>query len=514
MQRYLLVFWLFVASLLLLSFSACEENSTDPSDGEVFEANVLAAEGIQMLNQTMIDMDDTQDITEAEDLMLQQTFNEIQAKFDAAMDLDPNNPTANLGMSILDFVVINYDQELWDMINDIKALDDDSPRILNRQIQFFAETPSLLIKQFQPTRTDAISIHRLQSYIISGVLPRLSDSLARLNHAIALADSNAIMIDTSEEYMEVDCGEIHAFRAAMNLIFAAFNMIVAYDMDIKDRDNSYDWVQDFADIEMQQFPEGEVYDFNLTDGHLILYYYDWDYAWELYDLNRTEFLARLLQHNLEHNASFGTIASQNYLNAARNAIIAAADDVRNGTDYILDENDNQDNDVIKIENILSMNDNFDDIDENDPSFMQDWNSINDVADWIESILSQSFELQENNVEFSVDLSAYFSGNIADIRDVQPYFNWNENEDWISHRFYTDTTTYYSNYSFWMNDQFYEFDNLNRVTWNYAMPKLIVGDFTDAQGNVIDEDEIPYFPDYTFGGILPDMTRAKFIQLFE
>jgi hypothetical protein len=66
----------------------------------------------------------------------------------------------------------------------------------------------------------------------------------------------------------------------------------------------------------------------------------------------------------------------------------------------------------------------------------------------------------------------------------------------------------------MNDQFYEFDNLNRVTWNYAMPKLIVGDFTDAQGNVIDEDEIPYFPDYTFGGILPDMTRAKFIQLFE
>jgi hypothetical protein len=47
-----------------------------------------------------------------------------------------------------------------------------------------------------------------------------------------------------------------------------------------------------------------------------------------------------------------------------------------------------------------------------------------------------------------------------------------------------------------------------------MPKLIVGDFTDAQGNVIDEDEIPYFPDYTFGGILPDMTRAKFIQLFE
>jgi len=514
MSRPLYIIGVTVALLLLFLFSACDKDSpTNPTSGEVYEANVLARAGMQMLNQAILDMENIEELSQANDLMLQSTFNAIEVKFQAAMSLDANNPTACLGMSILDFIRINYDQELWDMIDDIIDLDEGSGRILNNQIRFFAQSPKIVLKQLQGTKTNELSIHRLQNHIITFVLPRINSSLTRLNHAIALADSNSIMIDTGEEWVEVDCGEIYAFRAAVNLVYAAFNMMVAYDFDLKDDQNSHGWLNEFLEIEENHEYTEDVYDYSLENGNLTVYRYDSGYSWGLADAQREEFVGKLIKYNLEHKPSFGTISGQNYLNKARDAIRAAAADIRSGTDYIMNETDDQSNDVIKKENIISLNNEFSSIDENDPNFMQGWTSIHDVADWVETVLTQSYQLNENGVTFSVNLSAFFAGNLNDVRAYLPYHNWNQNDSWIVPSYYGDTSYWHNSYSFWMNGQFYFFENLNSVTWKYLWPEVNLGEWTDASGNPIG-DEMPHFPDYTFNGILPGMTRAKFIELFE
>lgn len=506
----------FLVTLLLLGcfiLASCEDSPTKPA-GDMSAANVLAREGMALLNTAILGLEDTQEINNSDDLMLQSTFNAIEAKFEAALALDADNPMASLGMSILDIVRINYDQELWDMIDELSGPEPRFNRIINNNIQFLAETPRLIIKQLQPTRANTITVQRLQSYIIQSVLPRLSSSLARLNHAVALADSNAIMIDTGEEMMEVDCGEIYSFRAGVNMIYAAFNMLVAYDMDMKDAANSHAWISELFDIETEDIYDREVYAYSLQDGHLLIDCYDYDYGYDLADSRRFELMGKVLKHNLDNNPAFGKIKSQSYLNQAKSAILGAAADVKSAVAYILSEVDSQSNDVIKIENILSINDDFSNIGPNDPNFMQQWTSIDDVADWLETIVTQSYAMSENDVSFEVNLNAYFSGGVQDVRNVLPYFQWNPNQSWIEYSYYESYPYFNNTWSFVMDGEYLYFENLQTITYRYKKVDVNIGEFTDAAGIAIMDHETPYFPDYTFGGILPGMNRSKFIQLFE
>ncbi len=509
-----MVFGSFLLLVVMMSFLlvSCEESPTKPND--VYGANLLASEGMQMLNQVILDMNESNtEITGADDLMLESTFLQIEAKFKAALEVDTYNPMASLGMSILEIVRINYDPELWDMINEMNDMGGGSKRIINNQIKFLAETPKLVFKQMQPNRTNSLSIKRLQDYVISSVIPRLSNSISYLDRAVALADSNAIMIDTGEEWLEIDCGEIYAFRAATNMVYAAFNMMVAYDYDLKDAANSYQWITELNEIEVEYVDDWYPYSYTIQDGHLVVDYYEWDYSWNLEDALREEIMGKVLKHNLENSTSFGKLRGQTYLNQAKAGILRAAADVKNCTAYILNETDSQVNDIIKIENIMSLNAEFENISPNDPNFMQGWTSIDDVATWLETIVSGSYSLNENGVSFEVNLGAFFGGAISDVRDILPYHQWNQEDTWVEYSF-EEYTYPYSSYSFYMNGQYHYFENLLDVTWRYKKVRANVAEFTDASGTPIGDDEFPFFPDYTFRGVMPGMTRAKFIQLFD
>ncbi|MDD4231471.1 MAG: hypothetical protein PHU48_02285 [Candidatus Cloacimonetes bacterium] len=503
-----------VVSLMLACFVlfSCKESSTEPS-GDVGSANQLARDGMELLNETMLDLEDTEEVSNAEDLMNESTFNLIESKFTSAISLDGDNPMANLGMGILEIVRINYDQELWDMIDEIRDTEERSGRVLKNQIHFLAETPTIIMKQMQPTRGYNLEIKRMQDYVIDYVLPRLQQSLNHLTHAVALADSNVIYIDTGEETMEVDCGEIYAFRAAVNMIYAAFNMVVAYDMDLKDENNSYQWITDLYDIETEYYDGTSPHDHSFVDGHLTLYYYEEGYGERLANNQKVELIARVLQYNIENHTSFGTLRNTNYLSTARNAIINAANDVRDGAAYILDEDDYQANDIIKIENINSINEEFSNIDEGDPLFMQDWTCIADVANWLQTILTENYQFTANDVDFHVNLSVLFSGTISDVRDNIPFYSLNEG-DWIYDTEDGWGYSYSGSYSTTINGVPFTFENVNYLERVYKYSELSIGEFTDEAGNPIAEDELPYFPDYTFNGLFPDMTRAKFIELFE
>ena len=209
-----------------------------------------------------------------------------------------------------------------------------------------------------------------------------------------------------------------------------------------------------------------------------------------------------------------------YLSSAKAAILNAAADVKNGVNYILaesDTGDGQNDDLIKIENIISINDEILPDDEDAPQFAQNWNTINDIADWLTNeVLAGSYTLTANNIEFQVNLSAFFNGAVPDMETVLPYFHWRDTgSDWVydyvDYEYSFDTPNGY--YNFLYNGQYTNMTNIYHVHKREHDIRFDPGYLTTPAGVEIDEDDYPYFPDYTFGGIFPGMTRQKMIDIF-
>jgi hypothetical protein len=513
-------------AVLAMFLVSCFDSSTEPEKPttNVSAANAKAREGMNQLNQTIITLSNSEtDINDSEDMMTQVTFNSIKAKFDEALVLDANNPMANLGLAILAIVEINYDQELWNMLEDAGAFEDGSKRIINNQFQFLAGAPYRVLNQIKQTKDNSMSIMRVQNFIRNNVLPKLDTVITRLDKAVSMADSTVLMIEGDENEMyEVDCGEIYAFRAATNAVKAGFNMMIAYDMDMKDTLGGYIWIDDIMNIEVPNTNPYDTYNYVVNGSTLILDYYDDDYAEDKEEGLRMEIQMKTMKHNLDNNPTFGKLTSNGAANlsTAKAAILNAAADVKLGVNYILAETDTgagQDNDIIKIENIVSMNDEIPPTGEDVPVFMQNWQNVNDIADWLTNqVLSGVYNLTLNNVNFDVNLSAFFNGSITDIEAVIPYLHWYDvNTDWV-----VDEVEYEWGYSPWNNECSFYYEgnyvtipNIDYVQYRYHGVEMDWGYDADENGNPIGEDEFLHFPDYTFRDILPGMTRQKLIDLF-
>lgn len=518
--------------VLVLFLSSCLDSSTEPetpppTSTNIAAANALAREGMNLLNQTIIDLsDDEVDVNDSEDLMQQATFNNIKSKFTGALALDTNNPMANLGLAILGIMEVNYDPELWDMLEDAGAFEEGEKRIINNQFQFLANSPLAIMNQIKNTKENAMSIMRVQNFIRNNILPKIDATITRLNTAVSMADSTVLMIEVdNEEMVEIDCGEIYAFRAAAHAVKAGFNIMVAYDMDMTDPAGGYTWIDDMMDVD---FPETNVshyepYHYEVNGTTLVLDYYDdYDYESDMEDALRMEIQMKTMKHNLDNNPNYGKLTSTGVanLNTAKASILSAAADVKLGVNYILAETDTgtgQDNDIIKIESIISMNDDIPPTGDDTPAFMQEWHDVNDIADWLTNeVMAGSYPLTVNDVSFEVDVSAFFNGNIPDIEAVIPYLHWNPtNTSWVVDEIDDEWgwTPYNNQYSFSFEGNYVTIENITYVTRRYHDVDMNWGYDADEYGNPLAEDEFLHFPDYTFGGILPGMTRQKLIDLF-
>jgi len=499
---------------------SCFDSNTEPENPptDVSGANALARQGMNMMNNTIIDLGETQpDVNDAEDLMQHATFDAIKAKFDAALALDVDNPMANLGLAMLAIVEINYDNELWAMLEDAGAFNNGAKRIINNQFQFLAAAPYSVINQIKGTKSNPMSIMRVQNFVRNNVLPRLDNAITRLDKAVALADSTVLMVEVdNEEMVEVDCGEIYAFRATTNAVKAAFNLMVAYDMNMTDPDGGYDWMDEMQNIEKPQVNTNEPYDYHVDGTTLYLDYRDHSYANDYVECHSMEIQMKTTKWNLDNNLTFAKLNSTGIasLNAAKAAILSAAADVNIGTNSILAEIDDQTNDIIKIEYINQINDEIPPSDEGAPSFAQDWQNVNDIADWLTTVLNSTYPLTLNGVDFSVNAGAFFNGAIADIESYIPYFQWNDlNTEWVE-----DYSDYQYGWAPWDNSvTFYQngspvtINNITYVQYYYHNLSVNMGEDLDDQGNIVHDIDVPYFPDYTFNGILPGMTRAKMLQ---
>ena len=512
------LFFLMIAIFLIVS---CSEESTSPQPNDITAANELAIEGFQLLNDEILEAEETdlENVDEGNDIFSENIYNEIKAKFDEALVLDTDNPMAHLGLAILEVASVNYDNELWDIYNDIDTEFNPNNRILNNQFKFLGKTPKLYLNVLTNPfdRDDEISFARIQNFIEDNVLPKIDNAIDHLSDAISLADSSAIMIDTGEEFVEIDCGEIYAFRSSMYAISAAFKLIILYDFDLFDENNSYDWlhqIEDLDDSDDDWWDDYDNYYIEYIDGEnwLILEKY-WDYTY----CQQDSIIFDVMKFNLEERPEFGQFRSGQSPNSIQNDLISAVNDLENAVNYIENEDDPQSNDIIKLEYITDFEDDLDDLDPDAPNFAQEWNDIHDVIDWISGLLTETYELTENGVTFEINLSRLFNPGLNDLEEYFPYFTWKSKNEWINMELdWEDVDWNYGyDYTFYCNGEYIIVDNIDYVHRKYFDYDIEPSFFTDGpNGAEIDNEEIPYFPDYTFNGIFPDMTRTKMENLFE
>jgi hypothetical protein len=212
------------------------------------------------------------------------------------------------------------------------------------------------------------------------------------------------------------------------------------------------------------------------------------------------------------------------LGLAHDDLMAMLGKMEDAVSFIEAENDGQDDDLIKLGFITDLNSEIDDI-EDGPSFAQDWETIHDVIAWVEEVLSGPYtineEIDEQPLEIKVNLSAWLTNPVQDWKDKLPYHQWRPEEEWMgSHDSWPWTEENWNEtgeytYWDWETGENYFFENIGwivHINEEFGMQQPI--DFLNGpDGAIIDiEETMPYLPDYTLGGLFPEMGRPDWLEL--
>ena len=511
LKSVVLLSFLFFA---LSFFTACDETTTDPGGNNLGEANALAMEGFNQLNQKAQELEgtDLESAQSGDDIFPNSEYTTIKDIFESAIDKDSNNPAAHLGLAILELFSINYDNNLWNLINDANG-STFNKRIMNNQLRFLGTAPEALLKQTGNTLQNInanLSIARIQNVVESSVLPKLSSAIEHLNFAVNLADSNAIVLESDGETVEIDPGEIYLFRASLYAVSAGFRFFTLYDVDLFDQQGGYSWIDSLLSSDYSYGFDS--YDVQTVNGQTYLYLTD-NYENEQ-EIASDSLAADVVKYNLLSRSSFLTYRGVGVGAKIKSDILHAIADLENSVSYIENETDDQSDDIIKFSYIQFADSSIANSSADDPDFAQNWNNIHDVLNWLNGLFTQPYTFTENGTSFQVDLGRLFVPGMADLKEYLPYYQWKDASAWrfreLDYSWQMDNYGY--SYSFFLAGQedMITIDAVDVVVFEYYDAGIDPVVLLDAAGgNEIDPDEVmPYFRDYTFNGIFPDMTRDK------
>jgi hypothetical protein len=244
--------------------------------------------------------------------------------------------------------------------------------------------------------------------------------------------------------------------------------------------------------------------------------------------------------------------------------------IKSGLDAIKAEEDDQENDLLKVSMVDDANGDMVDLKSElmeeglSEDFADNFSSLENIMDFISEILSgpYSFEetIDEKQVSITIDLSSFFTNPVEDLRTLLPYHTWTNKDEWLQPDVYSweedhygymimhngenedpDTLYYFDVYddedvvvnfdeSFvdsivtteWGSKQYYISQPINYHVYidsSYYFDGLRL---TNEDGDIIDNETIdeqiengtffPYFKDYTLNGMFPEMTREKWLDL--
>jgi hypothetical protein len=506
---------LIVLTLCILFWNCSEDKSTNAPTVDEEGATQLANEGVQILNEKLMALNIIPDPQSGDDIFSLTDYDNIKSKFTEALQLNPNNTTANLGMGILEITSVNYDNELWNLISEIDST-FASERVFNNQIKMVLTMPELWTKLSQSsfTKGNALTIAKIQGLIESRILTKINNAI----NYVTKATNASVLINNGEEIIEIDNGEIYLFRSSLYAVQAFMQMLTLYDVDLLDSNGSYDWLKKLTTeniYDEYDFFEGEFYNFKrvLTQSNDTLYirgYYG--------SFTADSIIASVVKSNIENRSAYLKFRSGKTPEAVKQSLLNFLYDIENSYSYITSETDDQNNDLIKQFNIIDLNAQVTYLNESG-TINHTFINITDLINWLKSTINgTSFQITKYDefgvpIIFSVNIGSLFNPGIADMKTLIPYNRWKDPATW-KHEELWDSWIDLAYGTYYDEDTQTNYNNVYYISYDYYFNHAEPLNFLNGPGGaVINPDEDIYLPDYTMHGLFPGMTRSKFFTIF-
>ncbi len=508
----------------------------------------------------------------------------IRSSFEVLLAIDSTRFKSNVGYMVSSILSLNTSRKIWnlvdsiqDYINEVEDFYDESPAepelgngLLKRSLKkggvislgkvLAAQTPEILTSVTkEPSFPRFLTLSYIQGTIESELLPVLNRVIA-VSSRIEGLKTDGIKINVDDESYELDKGEVYLFDAYAHLLRAYMLMYCTYNMDIysSPSDLSYSWIDSIM-INGKANDNTTIYSLR-SDTLFQVHSYD--------DSKVFTKMFKTFKYNLEERPEFMTIRKQNH-EGILSDLRAVPTKVKAGLASIRSETDDQDDDLLKISMIDSANGDMLDFsndlidDGMSESFAANFSSVEKMTDFISSLLSGPYTFDEmvdgKQVTITVNLSAFFTNPVTDLRTLLPKYKWVDEINWVTLDVSQSDVAgrYWGNVPVW-NAQTGKYDTLYCVTVyedeqlkmdeslidsvvktsyyskyyiskpirytayidsNYTIEPIRL---TNDEGTPYTYDQIedlvenmeflPYFKDYTFNGLFPGMTRQKWLDL--
>jgi hypothetical protein len=420
-----------------------------------------------------------------------------------------------------------------------------------------AKSPAVLLAAApRPSFPRFITASYIQGILKNDVLPRLGEVLA-CTRRLENSPSMSIMMTTFDETFELDQGDMWIFESGVCATRAMLSMFCIYDMDIYSSDgaNTMGWIDQLYDA--AEHTRSQV-TYSLSDDTLV----------ETNCIDSRPYagiMADIYSYNL-NRSGFMSIKTD-YFTAAWDDLKRIPVAIKTGLSVIESETDNQDNDIFPAGDIFDMKEEMatfssDMLDEGfSPALAAKFGSPATLADFIAELLTSPYVFNETiegyPIAIKVDLSKFFTNPPTNLKNWLPKYRLLTGD--ARTITYTIPTSSDNNFFYEQNSFSYYPDSDDSVIVN--IPAALIDStrtsdwgstvvflkrpcmlrqlretmvtcqpyalIDDAGRDIPSNDLIamfddpaaferafPYFRDYTFGGIFPDMsTRRKWVDLF-
>lgn len=409
--------------------------------------------------------------------------------------------------------------------------------------------PEITLRQADvPTFPTFITLSYIQDLIEVSVIPILSDvirAFARLE-----AQPSVVVFEVEGDTVELDKSDFYIVDAGITLLRSTLSIFTAYNWDVyaSATDQSYSWVDKYADIMLN--PESFVQTTLILENDTLT---ENCYSKNLNGKEDFGFMYDLISYNYMRD-DFLKIQRNNH-KRAHDDLLNSIDKLQSAVQELKNEVDDQGNDLIKKVDFDSFENEFVDvesifIDEGFSSdFASNFKSPTTLLNFLENLMTGPYAISETiegvNFNFTVNFSAAFTNPVEDFKAFYPKHRLRSKAD----IFKVDTLFEYVNED--SNSEIYlsssvdtfiidilesDIESVNNeyiyLKEPYAFEKFSYSfdtyqpfDLVDDQGNKISYDfksfeeafdnmVFPYWDDYTFGGIFPDMSRSKWVSLLD
>ena len=453
---------LFIATLSIWSCETTEEGDLEgildfdelPEAKEEDQAGSRAKsqEARDELEQALSDIYDADEID-----LYQMDFARVDQLYQEAIDADPKNTEAQFGAALAHLLGLAANEDaraVQDSLNAYMENDDDQEISIGPSpggnSETVAKLPLIPAKMAVRALEDPLTVSDIQEAIDQEIVPAIDYALERF--AIVEGDPDfsftltpEMQGDEEEEPREIDLGEVYLLDAQLRLLKAVLQVATAYNFDF-DENGGYGFFEDDSDENV---------------------------------------LRQVVR--LDQTGSFMTLKSAAKMQGAKTLILEAIAKMEQGLESIRQEIDNQEDDIIRKEDLEDLDDEVDLSEDDDeiPAFFRDIRTADDALQKAREILEGQVEIEadfdgdEDTPKSTVvfDLGRFFDAPIQDLRRLLPYHEWHL--DLLDNRNFSD--------------------------------ELVL---TDAGGNPLNDSPPLVFPDPSFGGILSNITtNQQLLDLF-